>query len=85
MTDWFKAENIYIDLSLLKMTYFGGKNFYLDRIELHSYILIANSIHYGQMRPAFVVKKDAFYLGIFIYRSSAGIYLSVRKSVLQTK
>ena len=47
MTDYLKAENICIVLSLFEMTYSGEKNSNPDEMELHSYVLIANAIiHY---------------------------------------
>ncbi len=67
------------------MTFCSEKNFCLDRIELHSYVLIVKAIYYGQIHSAFVVKEDIFYLDILLYKSFARIYLSVTKSVFQAK
>ncbi len=65
------------------MICYSGKNSYLERIELHSYVLIAIAIHYGQTRPLFMIEEDTYHLVILLCKRSARIYLSVTKSVLQ--
>ena len=67
----------------MEIIYYSGKNFYLERMELHSYVLIAIAIHYGQTRSLFMIEEDTSYLVILLCKKSARIYLSVTKSVLQ--
>ncbi len=67
------------------MTYFGRKKSYLNEIELPSYILTANAIHYGQTLLAFLIKKDIFHLGFLHFKEFAKICLPVTESVVQAK
>ena len=67
------------------MTYYGGKDFYLNRIELYLYPFTVNVIPYEQMLLASVVQEDTFYLDILLYKSYVRIYLPATKSVLQAE
>ena len=85
ITDLLRVENICISLSLLKTTHYSGRNFYLNGMESHSYVLKANTIHYGQTRPALEALEDIIYQGIALYKSFGRTYLLATKFVLQAK
>ena len=67
------------------MISFGGKNFFLNGMELHCYALNANAILYGLMHPAFAGQEDTFFLSIVPYKGLARTCLPATKSVLQAE
>lgn len=64
------------------MIFFDEKNFFFNRIEIHYYAFIFNTIIYKLICLAFVILKNTFYLKIIFYKSFAKTYLSITKFFL---